>query len=105
MVSSPIIDREDFARCAYESLEDGMRLGNLKYREMFFNPTLHTRRGVPMATVIGGLVDRRHAAGRELGGRCRLIAHVYPPDPPDVARPMAGGVLEDRGAQVIAVAN
>ena len=49
MVSSTIVERDDFARCAYESLEDGVKLGNLRYREMFFNPTLHTRRGVPMA--------------------------------------------------------
>ena len=42
MVSSTLIDREDFARVSYETLEDGVNLGNLKYREMFFNPTLHT---------------------------------------------------------------
>ncbi len=34
-----------------------MNLGNLKYREMFFNPTLHTSRGVPYKTVVDGLVD------------------------------------------------
>jgi adenosine deaminase len=38
---------EDFARAAFESIEDGVESGNLKYREMFFNPTLHTSRGVP----------------------------------------------------------
>ena len=58
LVNSTVIDRDDFARIAYESLEDGVKLGNLKYREMFFNPTLHTTRGVPMATIIDGL-DRR----------------------------------------------
>ena len=41
-MNSTVIDRDDFARIAYESLEDGVKLGNLKYREMFFNPTLHT---------------------------------------------------------------
>src|SRR5258708_35740260 len=101
MVSSTIIDREDFARCAYESLEDGMRLGNLKYREMFFNPTLHTRRGVAMATVIGGLVDGMHAAERDLGVRCRLIADVYRQDPPDMARQMVEEVLENRVDELI----
>ena len=45
-MNSTVIDRDDFARIAYESLEDGVKLGNLKYREMFFNPTLHTIRGV-----------------------------------------------------------
>ena len=67
MVSSTIVDRDDFARCAYESLEDGVTLGNLKYREMFFNPTLHTRRGIPMATVIGGLADGIQAAEHDPG--------------------------------------
>jgi len=101
MVSSTIIDREDFARCAYESLEDGVRLGNLKYREMFFNPTLHTRRGVPMATVIGGLVDGMHAAERDLGVRCRLIADVYRQDPPAMAAQMVEEVLDNRVDELI----
>ena len=101
VVSSTIIDREDFARCAYESLEDGVQLGNLKYREMFFNPTLHTRRGVPMATVIGGLVDGMHAAERDFGVRCRLIADVYRQDPPEMARQMVEEVLENRVEDLI----
>src|SRR5207247_6615326 len=62
LVSSTLIDREDFARTAYESLEDGVELGNLRYREMFFNPTLHTKRGVPYTTVVAGLVDGNRAA-------------------------------------------
>jgi len=101
MVSSTIIDREDFARCAYESLEDGVQLGNLKYREMFFNPTLHTRRGVPMATVIGGLIDGIHAAEQDLGVGCRLIADVYRQDPPEMARQMVEEVLENRVDELI----
>src|SRR5581483_8840864 len=70
MVSSTLIDREDFARVAYESLQDGVTLGNLKYREMFFNPTLHTRRGIAYATVVDGLVDGIRSAEADLGVRC-----------------------------------
>src|SRR5688500_6837354 len=33
MVSSTLRDREDFARAAYESLEDGVTLGNLRSEE------------------------------------------------------------------------
>ncbi|WP_007509586.1 adenosine deaminase [Pseudofrankia saprophytica] len=101
MVSSTLIDRADFARCAYESLEDGVKLGNLRYREMFFNPTLHTRRGVPMATVIGGLVDGIRAAETDLGVRCRLIADVYRQDPPEMARQMVEEVLANRVDELI----
>jgi adenosine deaminase len=101
MVSSTLRDQEDFARTAYESIEDGVQLGNLKYREMFFNPTLHTRRGVPYKTVVDGLVDGIHQAERELGVKCRLIADVYRQDPPEMAREMVEQVLEHRREEVI----
>jgi len=101
MVSSTLIDRADFARCAYESLEDGVRLGNLRYREMFFNPTLHTRRGIPMATVMGGLVDGIRAAETDFGVRCKLIADVYRQDAPELARQMVEDVLANRVDELI----
>jgi adenosine deaminase len=101
LVSSTLIDREDFARVAYESLEDGVRLGNLKYREMFFNPTLHTRRGIPMSTVINGIADGMRAARSDLGVESRLIADVYRQDPPAVAREMVEDVLSNRVDELI----
>jgi adenosine deaminase len=101
LVSSTLIDREDFARAAYESLADGAELGNLRYREMFFNPTLHTRRGVAMATVIDGLIDGIRAAETDHGVRCRLIADVYRQDDPAVARQMVADVLEHRRPELI----
>lgn len=101
LVNSTVIDREDFARVAYESLQDGATLGNLKYREMFFNPTLHTTRGVPMATIIDGLVDGIHAAEADLGVRCRLIADVYRQDPPDQVLAMTQEVIDHRRPELI----
>jgi adenosine deaminase len=101
MVSSTLIDREDFARAAFESIEDGIKLGNLKYREMFFNPTLHTRRGVPYGTVVDGLVDGIREAQSTYGVECRLIADVYRQDPPEMAREMVEQVLEHRPDEVI----
>jgi len=56
LVSSTLIDQEDFARTAYESLEDGVKLGNLKYREMFFTRRCTLRAAVPYKTVVDGLV-------------------------------------------------
>ena len=100
-VNSTVIDRSDFARVAYESLEDGVQAGNLKYREMFFNPTLHTPRGVPMATVIDGLIDGCKSAEHDFGVRCRLIADVYRQDPPAVARQMTEAVIANRRAELI----
>ena len=101
MVSSTLIDQEDFARAAYESIEDGVKLGNLKYREMFFNPTLHTKRGVPYKTVVAGLVDGIRAAETDFGVPCRLIADVYRQDTPAEAREMVEQVLEHRHDELI----
>ncbi len=101
LVASTLIDREDFARVAFESLEDGQKLGNLKHREMFFNPTLHTRRGVPYGTVVDGLVDGIREAERQLGVSCRLIADVYRQDTPDEALAMVESVLAHRPDEVI----
>ena len=101
MVSSTLIDQEDFARAAYESIEDGVTLGNLRYREMFFNPTLHTKRGVPYKTVVDGLVDGIQAAEKDFGVPCRLIADVYRQDSPAEAREMVEQVLEHRRDELI----
>ena len=101
MVSSTLIDQEDFARAAYESIEDGVTLGNLKYREMFFNPTLHTKRGIPYRTVVDGLVDGIRAAETDFGVPCRLIADVYRQDTPGEAREMVEQVLEHRRDELI----
>ncbi len=96
-----MIERDDFARVAYESLEDGVRLGNLKYREMFFNPTLHTTRGVAMATVIDGLADGIRAAEADFGVRCFLIADVYRQDTVEMAMQMIEEVLANRRPELI----
>jgi len=101
LVNSTVIDHEDFARIAYESLEDGVKLGNLKYREMFFNPTLHTTRDIAMSTIIDGLIDGCLAAEHDFGVRCRLIADVYRQDPPAMALQMTEEVIANRRDELI----
>jgi adenosine deaminase len=101
LVCRSVLDREDFARIAYEALEDGVRLGNLRYREMFFNPTLHTRHGVPYGDVVGGLVEGIRGAEADLGVRCRLIPSIYRQDSLEAAREMLEAVLADRPDEVI----
>jgi adenosine deaminase len=101
LVSSTLIDRDDFARVAYEAMEDGHLLGSLRYREMFFNPTLHTRRGVPMATIVDGLAEGLAAAEVDFGVQGRLIADVYRQDDPAVAVQMVEELLECRRPELI----
>lgn len=101
LVTTTFVDRDDFARMSYETLEDGVKLGNLKYREMFFNPTLHTKLGIPYATVVDGLVDGIKAAEADHGVRCRLIANVYRQDDLATAEQMLDEVLEHRPDELI----
>ena len=97
MVSSTLIDREDFARVAYESLEDGVKLGNLKYREMFFNPTLHTTRGVAIWRPSSTGSPTASAPQRPISAcGCRLIADVYRQDTAEMALQMIEEVLANR---------
>jgi adenosine deaminase len=46
---------------------------NVKYAEIFFDPQIHTERGIPFDTVIRGLRDAQEVAGRELGLESHLI--------------------------------
>jgi adenosine deaminase len=43
------------------------------HAEIFFDPQTHTVRGIPLASVIGGIADALGAGGRELGITSRLI--------------------------------
>jgi adenosine deaminase len=91
----------DFALAAYESLEDGVRYGNLRYREMFFNPTTHATFGVPYGAMLDGLIDGIQAAERDFGVRCRLIPSIDRRKTAAQAVHMVEEVLDDRRDEVI----
>ncbi len=50
-----------------------VRQQNVVYVEMFFDPQMHTARGIPYATVIAGLRRARQDAAATLGLRCEFI--------------------------------
>ena len=104
LVCEVLKDREDFARAAYESLEDGVRLGNLRYREMFWNPQNHFDFDVPYETQVDGLIDGMTAAEADLGVRCRLLAAINRQKSPAEAVEMVETVVEQRRDQVIGIA-
>jgi adenosine deaminase len=96
LVAMSIVTREDFARVAYESLEDGVKLGNLKYREMSFNPTSHTMHGIAYTTVIDGILEGIRSAEKDFGVRCRLIAAIHRGHSPEAALGMIKEVVASR---------
>jgi adenosine deaminase len=102
-VSRSIVTREEFARVAYEALEDGATLGNLKYREMFFNPTNHYPFGVDYETCVDGVIDGIRAAEADHGVRCRMIVAINKADGPEAAVELVREVLEHPRDEVIGI--
>ncbi len=75
-VSKTLVEPDDFARVAYETLADGVHTGNLRYREMFFNPDYHYPQGLSYDEIVGGIGDGIRRAHGEFGVRCNLIAAI-----------------------------
>ncbi len=102
-VCDSLVDREDFARTTYESLEDGVRFGNLRYREMFLEVTHHLQKGKRWATVLDGMIDGIRAAERAYGVRCRLIPCIDRSQSPAVAVDAVREVLANPRDEVVAL--
>lgn len=92
-VSATLQDREDFARVAFECLEDAYTSGNVRYSEVFCNPTNHMDNGVPYRTVMDGFVDGLKRAEAELGVRARLIPSINREQPVATAQAMMDEML------------
>jgi adenosine deaminase len=75
LVQETLVERDDWARIAYESLIDGAACG-LRYREMFFTPARHLAAGQDLGAIVAGLTDGIDAAESEVDVRCMLIADI-----------------------------
>lgn len=102
-VGATLVDREDFARVAYETLAEGVTKGNLRYREMFFNPDYHTPQGVTYETMVTGMADGIARAFDEFGVRCNLIAAISRFHGPAAAVDMVRTVLDQPHPLVIGI--
>ncbi|MDG2428277.1 MAG: adenosine deaminase [Acidimicrobiales bacterium] len=102
-ISHAIIDREDFARIAYEALADGVAFGNLRYREMFLNPTNHYADGVSYDTVIDGAIDGIRQAERDYGVQCRLIVGINRAESPSDAVTLVQQVVDSPRDEVVGI--
>jgi adenosine deaminase len=63
---------QDFYDLAWAYLTK-VQAQNVRYVEMFFDPQGHTTRGIPFATVLGGLTRAIDESAVKLGVRARLI--------------------------------
>ncbi|GAB7007453.1 adenosine deaminase [Nocardioides sp. AN3] len=100
-VCETVRDREDFARIAFECLEDAYVMGNVKYSEVFCNPTNHLANGIPYRTIMDGFVDGIRRAEAELGVRARLVPSINREEPVAVAQAMLDEMIAYRQDEVI----
>ncbi len=97
-----VLDREDFTRICYETLAEAAE-HNVRYREMFFNPTTHMAAGASYETCVGGLIDGIDAARADHGIECRLVAAVNRMESPELAVSMVETMLEHPRDEVIGI--
>jgi adenosine deaminase len=75
LVQEVLVEPDDWARAAHESLVDAA-LHGLRYREMFFTPARHLASGQSLAGIVDGLTRGIEAAEAETGVRAVLIADM-----------------------------
>jgi adenosine deaminase len=95
LVQSTLVDRDDWARLAYESVIDGARHG-MVYRETFFTPARHLDAGADLADIITGLDEGLDAGQEETGARVMLICNIDKAYSPAAARQLVERLVELR---------
>jgi adenosine deaminase len=100
-VSAAMTTPRDFAEVAYDCLTDAQRTGNLRYREMSFNPTNHPSLTYPQ--MLEGLLDGLRSAQADTGVECRLIVAINREQSPSVARDLVADVIAHRCDEVVAI--
>ncbi len=75
LVQESLLEPDDWARVAYESLVDAATHG-LRYREMFFTPARHLAAGQDLTGIVAGLSDGIAKAETDTGVQCWLIADM-----------------------------
>lgn len=84
LVQSTLVDRDAWARLAYESIVDGAVHG-LVHRETFFTPARHLQAGQDLADILAGLDEGLGSAERETSITARLIFDIDRDFGPEVA--------------------
>ena len=100
LVCHSLTSVSDFALVTYEALEDAAGSSNVRYREMFFNPSLHT---TPYPAMLEGIVAGIRAAEHDYGIQCRLIPSIYRHDSVATATAMVEQVVAHRSDFVVGI--
>jgi adenosine deaminase len=103
LAARSLVTASDFARVAYEYIETGHRVGNLRQVEFFFNPSYHYPHGVAYQTQLAGLVAGITAAHRDFAVSARLIPSIDREFGVDVAERVLDDVLAHPHEYVVGI--
>ncbi len=95
--------RDDFARVAYELLEDGFRGSNLLHCEIMFNPQYHVASGISYRAMVDGLCDGIDQARADFGVSALLLACFDRQIEPDAARAIMEDIVAYRRDEVAGI--
>ncbi|MBD3926830.1 adenosine deaminase [Nocardioides cavernae] len=98
LVQSTLVDRDDWARLAYEAVTDSARHG-VVHQECFFTPARHLAGGQDLAVIVAGLDEGLGAAEAETGTTCRLIADMDRAFGPEAGRQLVDELVDLRSAR------
>lgn len=75
LVQSALVERDDWARLAYESVVDAAAHGRV-YAEVFFTPARHLASGQRLADIVAGIEEGLIEGEASTGSRVRMIADM-----------------------------
>ena len=100
-VCAAIVNPGDFAEVAYEAQAEAARLGNLRYREIFFNPTNHP--SMTYKQQLDAILDGLAGAEKDFGVVGRLIPAINREQPASVATDLVAEVITHRRDEVVGI--
>ncbi|MBM3503863.1 MAG: hypothetical protein FJX65_08310 [Alphaproteobacteria bacterium] len=98
-----VVTDDDFVRLGYEIAEDAARESNVRYLELFYDPTTFFPQGVSFATITDGLIEGFRAAERAYGIRSRLIAAINRAESAALARELLEIVIAERRDEILGI--
>jgi adenosine deaminase len=100
-VCAAIVTPADLAQAAYATQSQAARLGNVRYREIFFNPTNHP--SMTYRQQLDGILDGLAGAEKDFGIVGRLIPAINREQPPSVAAELVTEVIAHRRDEVLGI--
>lgn len=100
-IASVIRTPEDWSEIVFRSLKEEHEDSNLRYREIFFSPTVYV--DMPYTDMVNGLVDGIDRATAEFGVEARLIASIFRNQEASIAEQMVHDVLNAPHPYVVGI--